>query len=243
MVEWVSDGEPARVAGVDLKRAVLRLAVACLLKPRYPGNGSRHEGALVLGGVLARAGWQREEIAHLVEVVARTAADDDILDRVTTAASALDHKANGGEVPGLTRLGEVWGEDASKTLSKWLNIRGPSMNAAPAGSSDPFTEDALALRFSERHADDLRYIATKGCWQKWDGIRWYEEATHLAFDLARQSCRDDAQTFGNGKPPAGVLSAKTIAAVERMAKADRQHATTIEQWDADDLLFNTQESD
>ena len=26
----------------------------------------------------------------------------------------------------------------------------------------PFTEDALALRFSERHKDDLRYIATKG---------------------------------------------------------------------------------
>ena len=105
-------------------------------------------------------------------------------------------------------------------------------------AGDPFTEDALALRFSERHADNLRYIATKGCWQKWDGARWYEEATHLAFDLARQSCRDDAQTFGNGKPPASVLAAKTIAAVERMAKADRRHATTIEEWDADDRLFN-----
>jgi phage/plasmid-associated DNA primase len=63
------------------------------------------------------------------------------------------------------------------------------------------TEDALALRFSERHADDLRYIATKGAWLKWDGARWYPEATHLAFDLARQSCRADAQAFGNGKPP------------------------------------------
>ena len=55
------------------------------------------------------------------------------------------------------------------------------------------TEDALALRFSERHADDLRYIATKGAWLKWDGARWYPEATHMAFDLARQSCRADAQ--------------------------------------------------
>jgi putative DNA primase/helicase len=116
------------------------------------------------------------------------------------------------------------------------NMQRESTNAALAG--DPFTEDALALRFSKRHADDLRYIATKGCWQKWDGARWYEEATHLAFDLARQSCRDDAQTFGNGKPPASVLAAKTIAAVERMAKADRRHATTIEEWDADDMLFN-----
>ena len=38
-----------------------------------------------------------------------------------------------------------------------------------------------------------------------------------------------------------VYSAKTIAAVERMAKADRRQATTIEQWDANDFAFNTEE--
>jgi putative DNA primase/helicase len=103
------------------------------------------------------------------------------------------------------------------------------------------TEDALALRFSERHADDLRYIATKGTWLKWDGTRWYAEATHLAFDLARQSCRIDAKQFGNGKPPNHVYSAKTIAAVERMAKADRRQAATIEDWDANDLVLNAKE--
>jgi phage/plasmid-associated DNA primase len=104
------------------------------------------------------------------------------------------------------------------------------------------TEDALALRFSERHADDLRYVATKGTWLKWDGTRWYPEATHLAFDLARKSCRADAQAFGNGKAPNSVYSAKTIAAVERMAKADRRQASTIEEWDANDFEFNTEET-
>jgi putative DNA primase/helicase len=103
------------------------------------------------------------------------------------------------------------------------------------------TEDALALRFSERHADDLRYIATKGTWLKWDGARWYPEATHMAFDLARQSCRADAQAYGNGRAPNSVYSAKTIAAVERMAKADRRQASTIEEWDADKSAFNTRE--
>jgi putative DNA primase/helicase len=108
-------------------------------------------------------------------------------------------------------------------------------------AGDPFTEDALALRFSERHGDDLRYIAKKGTWLKWDGARWFEEVTHLAFDLARQSCRQDARTFGNGKAPATVTAAKTIAAVERLAKADRRHATTIEQWDSEIFLFNARE--
>src|SRR5262245_39109316 len=56
------------------------------------------------------------------------------------------------------------------------------------------TEDALALRFSEKHVDDLRYIATKGTWLKWDGIRWYPEATHLAFDLDHCRGREDGKS-------------------------------------------------
>jgi len=68
-------------------------------------------------------------------------------------------------------------------------------------TGDPFTEDALALRFSEKHKDDLRYIALKGQWLKWDGDRWLPEATLLAFDLARDSCREDAAHYGNGNRP------------------------------------------
>jgi hypothetical protein len=91
--------------------------------PRYAGQGSRHEGALVLGGVLSRARWTENDIRHLVGVIARHAGDDDARDRVETAASALAAKPNGTDVPGLNRLGEVWGEDAAKTLAKWLDIR------------------------------------------------------------------------------------------------------------------------
>ena len=103
---------------------------------------------------------------------------------------------------------------------------------------NPFTEDALALRFSAQYAHDLRYIATNGQWQAWDGARWYSEKTYLVFDLARQCCRTAAREYGTGNPPNSILSAKTVAAVERMAKADRRQATTIEQWDADDWAFN-----
>ena len=109
------------------------------------------------------------------------------------------------------------------------------VDAALADS--PFTEDALALRFSEQQKNALRYIALKGVWLHWAGRRWRIEATHLAFDLARQSCREAAE--GIGKVPNSVYSAKTVAAVERMAKANRRQATTIEQWDADDFAFNT----
>jgi putative DNA primase/helicase len=105
-----------------------------------------------------------------------------------------------------------------------------------AALDNPLTEDALALRFSERHAHDLRYVALKNQWYKWDGTRWVPEQTYLAFDLAR-SCRADATDYGNGKPPDKVFTAKTFAAVQTLARADRRQAATVEQFDADPWLF------
>jgi putative DNA primase/helicase len=106
-----------------------------------------------------------------------------------------------------------------------------------AALDNPLTEDALALRFSERHAHDLRYVALKNQWYKWDGTRWVPEQTYLAFDLARASCRADAADYGNGRPPDKVFTAKTFAAVQTLARADRRQAATVEQFDADPWLF------
>ena len=36
-----------------------------------------------------------------------------------------------------------------------------------------------------------------------------------------------------------IASAKTVAAIERLARADRRHAATVEQWDADPWVLNT----
>src|SRR5262249_41815677 len=70
-VAWERDGEPAKVAGDALSAVVRKLAVAALLKRHYPGDGSRHDGALAIGGVLVRAGWDADDIGHVVEEAAR----------------------------------------------------------------------------------------------------------------------------------------------------------------------------
>ena len=115
-VEWVNDGEPAKVAGEELAHAVCKLAVASLLSTHYPGQGSRHDGALVIGGVLARAGWNAKDISHVVDVVARAAGDPEVSNRVTAAASAVGMKSSGQNVAGLQRLREVWGDEVADTL-------------------------------------------------------------------------------------------------------------------------------
>jgi hypothetical protein len=226
-VEWRHEGEPAHVGGTDLKRAVAKLAVACLLNRHYPGEGSRHEGALVIGGVLARAGWTADDIRHVIGVVARAAGDGEVSDRVNTAASAVNRKANGEDVAGLTRAADIWGKDAADTLAKWFRVDSPRQ---PKGGQKGGQEDSIALTFAEQHADDYRYVAASSQWMRWRDSCWRPEQTLAAFDSARTLCRR-----------AGDAQAKTVAAVERLAKADRRIAATAEQFDASPNLFNMQD--
>jgi putative DNA primase/helicase len=102
-----------------------------------------------------------------------------------------------------------------------------------------FTDEALALAFTAAHADRLRYVAGWGRWFIWTRSVWKADDTLRAFDLARAICRSASSLCGNAKVAVVVASAKTVAAVERLAKADRRHAATVDQWDADPWLLNT----
>jgi putative DNA primase/helicase len=102
-----------------------------------------------------------------------------------------------------------------------------------------FTDEALALRFAERHELDLRYVDAWGRWLRYDGQRWALDDTLLAFDLAREICREAAAECDNKKLRRVLASAKTVAAVERLSKADRRLAASTDQWDADPWLLNT----
>ncbi len=95
------------------------------------------------------------------------------------------------------------------------------------------------LDFAARHADTLRYVATRAQWVRYDGCRWAFDETLLAFDLARRICRDAATACNDAREAKFLASAKTVAAVERLAKADRRLASAMEQWDHDDWALNT----
>jgi D5 N terminal like len=108
------------------------------------------------------------------------------------------------------------------------------------GSRPPaFTDEALALRFAERHVGFLRYVAAWSKWMVWDGRCWQYDDTLRAFDLAREVCREAAAECKKLKVAGCLASAKTVAAVERLAKADRRLAATAEQWDSNPWLLNT----
>lgn len=104
-----------------------------------------------------------------------------------------------------------------------------------------FSDEALALLFAQQHAEDLRWVNPWGKWLHWDGCRWKPEDSLLAFDKARAICRTEAARVPTKqrKLAAAVASSKTVAAIERLAKADRRLAAFNDQWDLDPLLLNT----
>ena len=102
-----------------------------------------------------------------------------------------------------------------------------------------FSEESLALSFTRQHGHNLRYVAGWGRWMQWTGCVWEQDGTLRVFDLAREICRAASAEAKSASLARAVSSAKTVAAVERLAKADRQHAATVDQWDSNPWLLNT----
>ena len=105
-----------------------------------------------------------------------------------------------------------------------------------------YSDEALALRFSQKHSEGSRDVTAWGKWLLWDGARWNIDRTMRAFDMARAICRVASAEISDPnkiKLASAVASAKTVAATLSLARADRRHAATVEQWDADPWLLKT----
>jgi putative DNA primase/helicase len=115
------------------------------------------------------------------------------------------------------------------------------VNPPDANSSRPpeFSDDALALRFAEKHCDDLRYISSAKQWRRWNGTRWAAEKTLLSFDYARMVCRDATRHCADERVKKTLASAATVSSIERLARSDRRLAATVEQFDQHKMLLNT----
>jgi putative DNA primase/helicase len=122
------------------------------------------------------------------------------------------------------------------------------VGAGPAGSgaggwddddeAPEFSDEDLALRFAAQHVYTMRHVAMWGRWYKWTGKVWAADEKRVAFSLSRQVARAAARECKK-EAAKSIASAKTVAAIERLAQADPRLATAIDVWDADPWLLNT----
>jgi P4 family phage/plasmid primase-like protien len=102
-----------------------------------------------------------------------------------------------------------------------------------------FSDEDLALRFAAAHVYTMRYVAKWGRWLLWTGKVWATDEKRVAFSLARQVARAAARECIKKTAAKAIASAKTVAAIERLAQADQRLASTTDAWDADPWLLNT----
>jgi putative DNA primase/helicase len=105
-----------------------------------------------------------------------------------------------------------------------------------------FSEDGLALVFTQRHVENIRFVAKWGRWLHYDLTHWREDALLSMFDKCRVVCREASdECLAEGKVAIAkqLMTANTVAAVQRMATWDQRTAATVKQWDANPWLLNT----
>ncbi len=125
---------------------------------------------------------------------------------------------------------------ASSTITGGKKSGSKKSTGKATADAPEFSDEALALSFAAAHADDLRYVAASNSWLMWDGQIWRYDDTLNVYDLVRQLCRTAATVCRKPDKAKGLASAKTVAAVERLARSDRRLAASVEQWDADPWL-------
>ena len=155
----------------------------------------------------------------------------DAFDEVEPFGRDARWQARRDDVPRIVR--DIYGAEAKQRDA----ATGESDDAIPPD----FSDEALALEFANRHGSELCYVATLGKWHIWNGTHWRPDDTLQVLALARAVCRGASALVPpkRGRLAFAVASARTTAAVERLARADSRHATAADPWDRDSWIFNT----
>lgn len=214
--EWVDpEAHLGRVPDSIIKRMAEKQVATPL--PSQPGNdiiaeGNRNAELTSIAGTMRRRGLKADEIAAALKTV-----------NTNRCAPPLPDP----EVNSIAQSVARYAPEA------------PANNAVDGDEPlEGFSDDSLALAFSDKHGDDWRYVAAWSHWLNWDGTCWRKEDTLKAFDLARDICREASMQCEKPSAAAKAASANTVAAVEKLAKADRRHAARIDIWDRDPWLLN-----
>jgi hypothetical protein len=95
------------------------------------------------------------------------------------------------------------------------------------------TEDEVALEFSRRHAEELRYVNPWHRWLRWSGASWKTVDDLSIFHKVRLVAREFAKLHQDKK----LGKDAATAAIERAARNDPRHDTASDAFDTDDMTL------
>ncbi len=127
---------------------------------------------------IRRTTWSRSGIQLIAPIplawAAEFGADPDKLNP-RGGAIALGHALGSSGTRLLGTLGLASADPIDLDQQRAQRRRARSMDPADPDRPPEFSDDALAQRFVNRHASQLRYVAPWGCWLHYQGGRWQRE--------------------------------------------------------------------
>ena len=238
--ERPSDGITNRHRGEAWARKALDASTADLTNA---GEGSRHKTLLAkavrMGTMVARGWIDTHEVRRALFAAAESNGQIKQYGIGHFNNTFKDGIAHGILTPHPDLPDNDPPPDAATQQAEATEAPTNGTDAAATAIAPRFSDEGLALLFSARHADDLRYVALWNKWLRYDGKRWEFEETLRAFDAARALCRELAAQCEKKGTAKAIASAKTVAAVVTLARADRRQAATTAQWDRDSWLLGT----
>ncbi len=123
VIHWEEEGKLTEVSAALLSAQVGQLAAATLLAKYWPAKGSRHHAALALGGMLARAGRDRERAADLVRLIGGAAGDEEFEGRAENARTSFDRALAQEPVVGAPTLAGIMDERVVRRAAEWLGLK------------------------------------------------------------------------------------------------------------------------
>jgi P4 family phage/plasmid primase-like protien len=177
------DRAPANVSAAVLRSAVSRVAAVALLARHWPEQGSRHMAFLALAGTLVRDKWGIEDAKafHRALYACLWVSNPDYRASDSEVESTYQKLSAGGEITGLSKLGDILDERIIAKAITWLGLkslhtriqghRGPDPNAQQ-GRQYLCNDTGNADRLADLFGHELIYCNDRNSYYVWTGPRW-----------------------------------------------------------------------
>jgi putative DNA primase/helicase len=96
----------------------------------------------------------------------------------------------------INDMAKLYGLDEVATrirLDRIADAERAEQTGQTGAPSPAFSDDAVALRFAEAHAGDLRFVESWLRWHEWREIRWMHDRKLKTMTLVRRTCRAAAE--------------------------------------------------
>lgn len=243
---WANQSEVIRFPLDELSKLVAKIAAAILLTRAWPRTkGTRDDLAMALAGALLRGGWLVDDVSGFIEIVCRTAGDEEHRDRAKKA-KFTDEKLKGNHpVTGWPTLAQILGKDTIETVCRWLKIEPKAKHdTAHLG----LTDLGNARRLVDQHGADLRYVHTWGRWFFWSATHWQRDETgevirrgksvvrSIYAEASDAASKDDRQAVAAHAQRSE--SESKLKSMVSLAESELEIAITPEKLDTESMLLN-----